>query len=117
MPQIIETFQNNVGDSDLLKAPGRLTSIPFNGRLIIEASCTVCDESNNATISIQVPDSEIPFENHLIPANGYDSSNSVLHDNTDLQFEYPAFQGGHFGVKMLVSGNVLWFVRVTLLSE
>ena len=103
---IQETYLLTGSDTDILKAPSRLTSVPDNGLLVIEASSTHCDNANQGKLTVTTPDSEIPVDNQLIPANGYDSGGGILNDNSKEVIEVPVGQGGHVLVSYAETGTV-----------
>lgn len=111
---IIESFVITADDADVLKAPSRLASIPEEGTLALEVSCTKSEAANHAELTVTLPDGENPVEGVRIPANGYNDGDDVLHDDTEFSLQFPAFQGGHFGVQVDVTGTVSVIVMATL---
>lgn len=112
MPLIKESYTLAATDADILAAPSRLAAMPGAGELIIEVSSTDCDVTNFGQLTLQMPDGEVPFENLLIPANGYSTADQVIHDDTALQISLPVAQGGHVLVQYTETGTV---AMVTLL--
>lgn len=106
MPIIKESYQLAATDTDVLAAPSRLTAMPADGVLTIEASSTDCDASNYAQLTLQMPDGSIPFENLHLPANGYSTADSVIHDDTALQIQVEVEQGGHVLLSYTETGTV-----------
>ena len=106
MPFIKETFQLAATDADVLAAPSRLTSIPADGVLTIECSATQGNPTNNGQLTIQLPGGDTPVENVIIPQNGFSTSDSVIHDDTALQFQFSVAQGGHVGISYTETGTV-----------
>ena len=106
--------QTNTTRSNILAAPSRLNSIPYDGTLTLEVSATVSKKNNFVAITIQTPDGEVPVLEELVPFNGYDDGNHVLHNDTEYVFTFDAPQGGHFNIDMDVTGNSTWIVRATL---
>ena len=118
MPSAIkEVFQLTADDTDLLAAPSRLAAIPYNGYLTVEVSATECNATNNFAITINKPDGSQPIEGQLVPANGFTTSDNVMHDDTKLMFRFSANQGGHFGIEMDETGTALAMVIVTLTPQ
>lgn len=111
---IKETYAITADDTDVLAAPSRLAAIPFNGVLTLEVSATVSNASNNAKLTIERPDGEVPVSDQLLPANGYDTSNDLINEETKMAFKFDASQGGHFRVALDVTGTIRVFVIATL---
>jgi len=115
MAIIKETYGLAASNADILAAPSRLAAIPGDGILTIECSATDCDATNFGTITLQTPDGEVPFEDLTITANGYSTSDSVLHDDTAIQVQLEVFQGGHVNLAYTENGTVaLAFFSFTL---
>lgn len=104
---IKESFALTATTADILAAPSRLAAMPGDGTLTIECSTTDSEGTNSGAITLQMPDGEVPFDSLIIPANGYSTADSVLHDDTALQFAMPVSQGGHVLVTYTETGTVL----------
>jgi len=111
---IIESYQTSADNTDLLKAPSRLAAIPENGTLTLEVSATAGTAANNAKVTVRTAEGDVPIREVLIPANGYDTTNSVLHGSTEWVVAMPVQQGQHVQIEVDVTGTVLVFVRATL---
>lgn len=114
MPMISETYWITQDNNDVLKAPSRLAAIPFNGVLTIEVSTNNAHDANHADISIQLPDGDVPVDGQMIPANGYDDTEGVLHNETMLVYQFEAGQGGHFLIGIDETGTSNVILRATL---
>jgi len=106
MAVIKESFVLSASNTDILAAPSRLAAIPGDGVMTIEVSCTDSDATNFGTITLQLPDGENPFEDLLIPANGFSTADNVVHDDTALQISIEVAQGGHVTLSYAESGTV-----------
>lgn len=116
---IMESKLVSASNNDYLSAPSRLTSIPFAGRLTLAAAASVCTATNNLSMTIQTPDGELPFEKLIVPANGYDTSNMVMHDATELVVPVaitPDMVGGHVLVSFTLTGTATAYVVATLVG-
>lgn len=112
---IKEMYQLATSDTDILAAPSRLAAIPQDGVMTIEASSTDCDTANNGVLTLQLPDGFIPFENLLVPQNGFSTADTVIHDDTAFQVAFEVEQGGHVLLSYTETGTVaLFVVSVTL---
>ncbi len=113
---IKESFLLAADDADVLAAPSRLASLPSAGLMTIEASATQCTATNNGTMTLQMPDGEIPFEGLIIPYNGYSATDGIIHDDTALQVEIPVPQGGHVGIVYDETGTVAFCLIIVTLT-
>lgn len=108
---IQETFILGADSEDVLKAPSRLAAIPFNGTLVIEISTSAATTANNGSLTIQLPDGEVPVDHVVIPAV---QTSGSLDDRDKTMYVFPARQGGHFGLDWDQTGNAVGIMRVTL---
>jgi len=116
MSVIKETFVFNASNSDVLAAPSRLTSIPKPGVLTIEATATDSDGANFATMTLQLPGGDIPFENLRIPANGISTTDNVMHSDTELKITVAVAAGGHVLLSVTESGSVAQIMFIVTLT-
>ncbi len=114
MPMIKESFLLVASDADILSAPSRLAAIPHNGILTIEASAQDADATNRATITLQLPGADIPFEDLIVPQNGFSTIDAVLHTDTELVFVFAVAQGGHVLYQYTEIGATNLYTVVTL---
>lgn len=114
MSTIKESFILTGSNTDIMAAPSRLAAIPGNGILTIEMSTTDSDATNFGVMTLQLPDGEVPFEDLIIPANGYGVDN-ILHSETSVNVQVPVAQGGHVSLAYTETGTVaLTIVYLTL---
>lgn len=117
MAVIQETYAISGANTDLLAAPSRLAAIPFNGVLRLEISATVSNASNNFTLTIQLPGGANVVDAQQVPANGYSTSDEVIHRDTKMVYEFQAPQGGHFTIAFAETGTATAFIIATLRSR
>jgi len=114
MALIQESFSIVATNTDILAAPSRLSSIPRGGVLTLEYSCGTSDSSNNFKISCQTPEGDVPFEDLLVPYNGYDAAENILHTDTRLRYQFTASQGGHFLLSATETGAANLYLLASL---
>lgn len=109
-----ESFFLTGSDADILAAPSRLTSIPKNALMTIEASINLSNATNNGTLTLQLPNGDVPFEDLLIPANAFSVADAVLHADTELIVKLQVLQGGHVGLAYIETGatNAIIYVSI-----
>lgn len=106
MPMIKESYLLIASTADVLAAPSRLSAIPRNGWLSLELSATHCDSTNNATVTLQLPDGSIPLEGVHIPYDGAGSTESTIDSRTALQMQFGVAGGGHVLLAITEAGTV-----------
>lgn len=114
---IVEFFSGSGAVTNLLSAPSRLDSLPYAGTLTLEFSATENNGSRSFAMTIQPPEGELPMDNVKIPANGFSTTDNVLHNDTETIISFPDIpQGGHFNIDIASngSGGAQWCVRATL---
>ncbi len=111
---IKESFLLIGSNADILAAPSRLAAIPQPGILTIEASIEEAGAVNFGTITLQLPGGEIPFEDLLVPFNGFSATDAVMHIDTQLTFRIPVAQGGHVLYQYTEGGATSFLTIVTL---
>lgn len=94
-----------------------LQSIPTDGVLTVECSANVAVAAAHADLRIQLPDGHVPIGNQVVPANGYDTTNGVLHDDTEVLYTFDANEGGHFSISVTLTGSVTYMLRATLVWD
>ncbi len=114
MAIIKESFLLIATNADVLAAPSRLAAIPSNGVLTIEASALQSNAVNRGTLTLQLPDGDVPFEDLVIPANGQTVTEHVLNLDTMLKIVMPVAQGGHVLLNFTEVGAVEIILHVTL---
>lgn len=114
MGLIKESFFLQATDADVLSAPSRLAAIPASGLLSIEATTILSDGINLGRLTLQLPDGDVPFEDFTIPANGFNITQSVMHSDTQLVFQFQVGQGGHVLLAYEEIGGTETLIYVTL---
>jgi len=90
---------------DLLSA-GRLNAIPYDGTLTLRFLADLGDASNFYTLTIQLPNGQVPVDAQVVPASG--AGVDMLMDERELlQFSFQAGQGGHFTVSLTETGTTV----------
>lgn len=98
-------------NADLL-AGGRLNAIPYGGNITFQFLADLGDASNNYSLTIQLPNGEVPVDGQAVPASSV-GLDMVLDSRQLLQFTFNAGQGGHFTVSLTETGTaVCAFVAV-----
>lgn len=110
---IVETFIVTATNTDLLAAPSRLSSIPYNGTLILEMQAADNDGTNNMAITLQLPNGENPIADAAvtIPKGVTDGS---FNANDKYTISVPATAGGHILLALTETGTTTAWVRATL---
>jgi hypothetical protein len=106
MALIKESFVLTASNTDVLVAPSRLTSAPRAGTMTLEISATDSDPTNYGTITLQLPNGDVPLEDLVIPQNGYSTADGVIHDDTAIQISFGVAQGGHVLLSYTENGTV-----------
>lgn len=108
---IVEFFRLSATDLDVLAAPSRLNSIPYNGTLILEMQAQQSDGTNQFVVSVQLPDGDVPMDNVIIPDGAVDGA---LNADDKYMIGFPVLQGGHVLVQATESGTAIMMIRATL---
>lgn len=108
---IVEVYQLAASDTDILAAPSRLSSIPYSGLLTLEIQADVCDASNYFSLTVQLPNGDVPLDSVIVP-EGRNAGSMNSEDKYVLQF--PVSVGGHVTVSMVETGTTTALVRATL---
>lgn len=98
--------------ADLLGS-GRLNAIPYNGTLTIELQSQLNDATNNYTVTIQLPNGDVPIDAQAVPACN-PALAGVLNERTLLRMAFRATQGGHFTITLTESGTAVCTWRAVL---
>ena len=109
---IVESYYIVGTTGDILAAPSRMSSIPYNGTLIIEAQASDNDTTNTMSMTIQLSDGSTPLENVRIP-KGVTADGLNMDDK--YQVSFPVTQGGHVLASITETGTCTALVRVTLM--
>jgi len=107
-------FNLTASNTDLLNN-SRLTSIPYNGSLVIQCQANLGNATNNYSITIQLPDGTVPVDAQQVAAG---QEGDALGGQLDTRYmdmwSYPAPQGGHFTIALTETGTAIATVRVVL---
>lgn len=94
----------------------RLSSIPHNGQLTIQALANLNNATNSFAITIQLPGGNVPVDGQRVSA-GQEVEGALggqLDDRLLDQWTFPAGQGGHFTISFTETGAALVTWRVVL---
>jgi len=94
----------------------RLTSIPHNGQITIQALANLNNATNGYTITIQLPDGKVPVDAQRVSA-GQEVEGALggqLDSRLLDQWTFPAMQGGHFTISFTESGTAVLTWRIVL---
>lgn len=111
---IEENFLLSADNTDVLKTPSRLASIPRMGGLLLEMSASDLTSANQGKVTLQTPDGDTPAQGVLIPYNGLETGKGILNAYTKKVYGFRVQQGGHFIVNVDVTGTVLVYLRAVL---
>lgn len=110
---IQETYRIVATNTDVLAAPSRLNSIPYAGQLTLEFAPNQADATNNFTLSLQLPDGEVPVDSQIIP-RGNVAVTDTIDDRVESVYTFAVPQGGHVTIALTESGTAECWVRATL---
>ncbi len=101
-------------NSDLLNNT-RLSSIPYNGTLVLQVQANLGNATNNYAMTIQLPNGEVPVDSQQVSAGDeVDALGGQLDSRYLDQFSFPAPQGGHFTIALTETGTAICTARVVL---
>jgi len=109
---ILETAVESATDTDILNGT-RLNAIPYNGTLTLEIQADLNNATNNFTVTIQLPNGDVPVDAQLVPGCN-PALGGVLDERTLVRFAFPATQGGHFNISLTETGAALCTWRAVL---
>lgn len=112
---ITETFLLSANNTDVLKAPSRLSTAPRGAILVLECSALNASATNNGKISVTTPEGDLLVSEQIIPANGMSTTESVLDERTKMTAIIPVPQGGHVLVAYGETGTTVAFIKATLI--
>jgi len=93
----------------------RLSSLPYNGSLVIQAQCNLGNATNNFAITIQLPNGEVPVDAQQVGAGlEADALGGQLDERYLDMWSFPAPQGGHFTITLTETGTAICTTRVVL---
>lgn len=101
-------------DADVLNNT-RLSAIPYNGSLTIQAMANLGNATNNYAITIQLPDGNVPVDSQQVAAGQEGDALGGQLDTRYLdQWSFPAAQGGHFTISLTETGTAICTFRIVL---
>lgn len=111
---IIESGRLAATNSDLLTAT-RLQTAPANGTLLFQIQASDNDGTNNYSMDIQLPDSDVPIIAQNVPMGGTAGLGGQLDDDFMFQFATRIGQGGRvvFGLTETGDAECEWRVIFT----
>lgn len=93
----------------------RLSALPYNGLLIIQAQCNLGNATNRFNITIQLPGGEVPVDAQQVAAGQEgDALGGQLDDRYLDMWSFPATQGGHFTISLTEVGTAICTTRIVL---
>jgi len=99
--------------ADLL-GTGRLNAIPYNGALTIDLLSNLADASNNYTVTIQLPNGDVPIDTQLVLGANPAGTSGVLDERQLIRFTFRATQGGHYTITLTETGTAVCTWRAVL---
>ena len=108
MEMIVESGLIEASNSDVLNGT-RLQTAPSNGNLAIELQASTFTSTDQAAISIQLPNGDTPLNSVPVPA-GVGTGSLNLNDKTVVAV--PIAQGGHIVIGVTVTGTVALTYRI-----
>lgn len=109
---ILETNIEAATNADIL-AGSRLNAIPYGGTLTLEFQCQFNDATNFFSVTIQLPDGDVPLDTQRVPGVN-PALAGVLDERTLLRMAFPATQGGHFNITLTETGTAVAVWRAIL---
>jgi len=94
---------------------GRLNSIPYRGNLILQFLSDLGDATNNYSLTIQLPNGDVPVDSQQVNAGGGAALVGVMDTRMLMRFTFPVLNsGGHFTVSLTESGTALCLFQAIL---
>ncbi len=109
---IYETAVIIATDTDILSGT-RLNAIPYGGNLTLDFLANLADATNNWTLTIQLPNGDVPVDSQIVPGNN-PSLGGVLDERQLLRLTFRATQGGHFNISLTEAGTAICTWRAVL---
>ncbi len=100
---IFESTLISATNADALSG-GRLNAIPYGGILSLRFLADLGDVTNFYTVTIQLPNGEVPVDGQRVWASGA-GTDMLMDDREVMEFAFPAGQGGHFTVALTEGGT------------
>ncbi len=93
----------------------RLSALPYNGQLVIQAQANLGNATNNFAITIQLPSGEVPVDSQQVAAGlEADALGGQLDERYLDMWAFPATAGGHFTISLTETGTAICTTRVVL---
>jgi len=108
---IVLSSLEEASNTDILQGT-RLQTVPAGGFLTFEMQAGESTATNNAQVSIQMPNGDTPLNNVQVPGTN-PSANGILDDRQKLMITLPIAQGGHTVFSVVETGAVTFAWRVT----
>ncbi len=109
---ILETGIISATNTDVMSA-GRLNAIPYSGTLTIDLLSQLADATNFYTVSIQLPNGDVPVDGQLVPGAN-PALAGILDERQLMRMSFRATQGGHYTVSLTESGTAVCAYRFVL---
>lgn len=109
---IQETYRLTATNTDVLAAPSRLNSVPYDGTLTIELAPNQADATNNWTLALQLANGDVPVDSQLVPRGNNTVDN--IDDRMEIVYQFDVAQGGHTLISLTLAGTAQCWVRITL---
>jgi hypothetical protein len=111
-PIIISGFEAAT-NTDILQGT-RLQTVPAGGVLTFELQAEVNNNSNNFTVSVQMPNGDTPLNSVRVPGSN-PALAGVIDERQNLTVSFPIQQGGHCVFSAAETGtcNLAWRVTYT----
>ena len=110
MGPIILSSVEDTTNTDILQGT-RLQTVPAGGVLTFELQADKND-SNNYTVSVQMPNGDTPLNNVRVPGCN-PSLAGVIDERQNLTVSFPIMQGGHCVFSCTETGATAFTWRVT----
>lgn len=93
----------------------RLSALPYNGQLVVQAQANLGNATNNFAITIQLPSGEVPVDGQQVAAGDeVDALGGQLDSRYLDMWVFPATQGGHFTITLTETGAAVCTTRIVL---
>ncbi len=109
-PIILSGFESAT-NADILQGT-RLQTVPAGGILTFELQSTGANVTNNAVVSVQMPNGDTPMNSTLVPSCN-PATSGVIDERQNLTVSFPIMQGGHCVFSVVETGDVQMTWRVT----
>ena len=111
MGPIILSGNEYATNADILQGT-RLQTVPAGGVLTFELQAQTADNTNQFTVSVQMPNGDTPLNNVLVPSCN-PALPGVIDERQNLTVSFPISQGGHCVFSVTESGSTSMTWRVT----